>query len=109
MLIEKQDQLLRVINQVFELEKKSNQKEELIPIRRNLARIKDAFTEMGLAWNDPLGEAYSDTRTDCEASIAGDSTDNLQITEVIKPIVWMKDGTTNYIIQKGVVIAESRK
>lgn len=109
MLLEKQEQLLRVINQVFDLEKKSSQKEELAVVRRNLSRIKDAFSDMGVHWSDPLGEPYSDTRTDCEASIAGESLENLRITEVMKPIVWMKDPSGNFIIQKGVVIAESAK
>jgi len=109
MILENQEHLLRVINQVFELEKKSAQKQELSVISRNLSRIKDTFADMGLHWSDPLGEPYSDTRTDCEASIAGDSLKDLRISEVMKPIVWIKDGSTSYIIQKGLVIAESSK
>src|SRR4051812_17867743 len=108
MIIENQDQILRIINQVFELEKKSVQKTEMNSIQRNITRIKDAFSEMGLQWSNPIGEPYNDTRTDCEASIAGDSSENLKITEVIKPIVWRTEGTLNYIVQKGLVIAESK-
>lgn len=98
-----------MVNQVFDLEKKSAQKEELASVRRNISRIKDAFADMGIHWSDPQGETYSDTRTDCEASIAGDSLENLRITEVMKPIVWLKEGSSNLIIQKGLVIAESAK
>lgn len=107
-MIHNQEQLLKVINQVFDLERKVTSKEEFAPLNRNLGRIKDTFGEMGISWASPLGEVYNDTRTDCEASIAGESSENLFISEVLKPIVWVKDGGLNYIIQKAVVIAESK-
>lgn len=109
MLISNQDHILKVINQVFELERKTSGKDEFNGLQRNLTRIKDAFADMGLHWASPLGEAYNDTRTDCEASIAGESSENLYISEVMKPIVWVKEGGLSYIIQKAVVIAESQK
>jgi len=108
MLIHNQEHLLKVINQVFDLERKIVAKEEFTPLQRNINRMKETFAEMGLAWASPLGEPYNDTRTDCEASIAGESSENLYISEVLKPIVWVKDGGLNYIIQKAVVIAESK-
>lgn len=103
------DHLLKLINQVFELERKTNGKNEFAPLSRNINRMKDTLNEMGYQWANPIGEPYNDTRTDCEASIAGESSENLVITEVLKPIVWIKENGMNFIVQKAVVIAESKK
>ena len=56
-----------------------------------------------------MGEAYNENRTDLEASIAGISTDNLVVIEVIKPIIRSKNGTITQIVRKGVVVVESKK
>ena len=52
---------------------------------------------------------YNETRTDLEASIAGNSAENLIVTEVIKPIIRLRtsSGTTT-IVRKGIVVVESR-
>lgn len=98
--------MLFIINQVFEIEKKATRLSEKNSIARNTQRLRDKFTELGFELFDPLGEAYSDTRTDCEASIAGDSLDNLRITDVIKPIIAQRTGATLMIVQKAVVVVE---
>ena len=36
---------------------------------------------IGLSYHNPLGEIYTDTRTDCEATIAGTEVENLEIIE----------------------------
>ena len=56
-----------------------------------------------------MGESFDETRLDLEASIAGDSTENLLVKEVIKQLYAGKKGTTNIIVQKGVVVVESKK
>jgi hypothetical protein len=101
-------QLLVVVNQLFDLEKKIGRLTEAHSMARNLERIQNAFGEMGLELENPLGQPYNETRTDCEASIAGTGTDRLVVTDVIKPIVRMRQGGGSFIIQKGVVIVESR-
>jgi hypothetical protein len=98
-----QEACLKLINQISEIEKKLAAKQDT-SLQRNLQRIKDTFQEAGYLYSIPLGESYKETRTDCEASISGSSTDKLIITEVIKPIVWIKEGNMNSLIQKGVVI-----
>ncbi|HEY6160666.1 MAG TPA: hypothetical protein VI112_05565 [Bacteroidia bacterium] len=100
--------LVKLINQVFEIEKKIAAKPELSALQRHVTRMKEHFEELGLNYHSPLGEPFNETRTDCEASIAGESSENLVITEVIKPIVRQRDGNLFLIIQKGVVIAESK-
>ncbi len=92
--------LLRIINQVFDIEKKSSQNTSIL---RHTERIKNTFSEMGYTIQNPHGEAYNETRTDCEASIAGAQINNLVVADVIKPIVHHQ----GIIIQKGVVIVES--
>ena len=109
---------LDIINQIFEIEKKASLIQESNSIHRNINKLKDIFenelfTEthkepQGLIFHNPLGEVYNETRTDCEASIAGSSTDNLMVTEVIKPIIRFKKGGLNILIQKAVVIAKSK-
>jgi hypothetical protein len=68
---------------------------------------------IGLSYHNPIGETYSETRGDCDASIAGASGDNLEIIEVIKPIIFYSyqenEKVIKTIAQKGVVIAKSKE
>jgi len=111
---------LDFMNQIFEIEKKSNNISEENSISRNINKLKglleDEFFKgtslIGLSYHNPLGEDYSDTRTDCEATIAGDGTDNLEIIEVIKPIIFCSyldyDKVLKTIVQPAVVIVKSK-
>jgi hypothetical protein len=92
-------QHLRIINQVFDIEKKSSTQNAIL---RHTERIYIAFDEIGFRVQNPQGERYFETRTDCEASIVGPSIENLVVTDVIKPIIHFKDR----IVQKGIVIVE---
>jgi hypothetical protein len=101
-------QFLQIINQVFDLEKKVARLTESHSMHRNLDRIRSSFAEIGLEVEDPLGQPYNETRTDCEASIAGDSAENLYITDVIKPVIRLRQGGGSFIVQKAVVIVEGK-
>ena len=46
------------------------------------------------------------TRTDCEASIAGEEFKNMVITHVIKPAIYKKNAGGVALVQKAVVIIE---
>jgi hypothetical protein len=100
--------LLRMLNQLFELEKKVDKLEARTSLNRNLKRLKEGMEELGLSYENPLGEPYDETRTDCDASISGSSTDNLYIVEVIKPIVFQQVDGVKQMIQRGVVIVEGK-
>lgn len=100
--------LLFIINQAFEIEKKAARLTEKNSIGRNVQRIRDKFLELGFEIHDPMGEAYADTRTDCEASIAGDSLRGLRITDVIKPIIRQRTEAGSMIVQKAVVVVEGQ-
>lgn len=111
---------LDFINQIFEIEKKTANIEEDNSIQRNLNKIKGMLEEeffrgnnlIGFTYHNPIGENYSDTRTDCEATIAGVDINNLEIIEVIKPIVFCayqeNDVVMKSIVQQAVVIVQSK-
>lgn len=102
------EEFLYLINQVFDMDRKVAKLSESNSLSRNLDRMKNKFQDLGLEMFNPLGEPYDETRTDCEANIAGASSDNLVITDVIKPIVRLRNGSASVIVQKAVVIVESK-
>ena len=102
------DHYLYLINQVFDMERKVDKLTERNSLARNLDRMKSKFAELGLEIANPLGEPYNETRTDCEANIAGESSEGLVITDVIKPIVRLRSGGAGIIVQKAVVIVEEK-
>ena len=100
--------LLPLVNQVFELEKKLTKIDQAQKTQRNLRRIRESLEELGMQYHNPLGEPYDETRTDCEASIAGEETENLFITEVLKPIVHLKSDGNVQLLQPGLVIVAAK-
>lgn len=100
---------LFVLNQLFEIERKSKQ----VNLQRHIDKLKNHFAhnllgnDSGLTMHNLQGEPYDHSRTDCEASIAGNASGALKITEVIKPLIRLNTGNTTQIVQKAVVIVES--
>ena len=119
--------VLTVLNQLYEIEQKLQKPDDSSTLRRNIDKMKDAFAEeglpffdasgrpccIGLTYENPMGQPFKETRTDLEATIAGTGTDNLEVVEVIKPIIRATEmgGEAGFskIVQKGIVIVESRK
>ena len=111
---------LDFMNQIFEIEKKAANLKEENSIQRNLNKMKGILEEeffkgsstIGLTYHNPLGESYSDTRTDCEATISGTGVENLEIVEVIKPIIFYayheNEKVIKVIVQPAVVIVQSK-
>lgn len=111
---------LDFMNQIFEIEKKAANLKEENSIQRNLIKMKGILEEeffkgsstIGLTYHNPLGESYSDTRTDCEATISGTGVENLEIIEVIKPIIFYayqeNEKVIKVIVQPAVVIVQSK-
>jgi hypothetical protein len=95
------DLWVKMANLVFELEKKLPANPTL---QRNVDRMKSVLEEAGLLLLNPLGEPYSETRTDLEASIAGAGKAPLQVLDVIKPVVYARQAGGRALVQKGVVI-----
>lgn len=107
MTLSEKDQLT-LLNQIFEIQKKIKDNSAERSINRNLQRMLTTFESIGYKIHNPLHESYDDTRLDCEARIAGETTKNLHISEVIKPIIYLTDNGKNHILQKAVVIAETK-
>jgi len=103
---EQHKSLCNIINQIHSLEAKLMSSDEHKTLDRRFQRIKKSFEDMNLFIHNPIGEAYTETRLDCEASISGESSENLKIIEVIKPVIYFKNEDDNEIIQRAVVIAE---
>ncbi len=111
---------LDFMNQIFEIEKKVTSLKEENSIQRNLNKIKGILEEeyfkgsstIGFTYHNPIGESYSETRTDCEATISGTGVENLEIIEVIKPIIfysYQENGKViKVIVQPAVVIVQSK-
>ena len=102
-----------ILNQIFEIENKLAKITENNSIGRNIDKLKN-FYENELDENisfiieNPKNEEYNETRTDVEANIIGESVNNLVIVDVIKPIIRIKQGSKNQIIQKGIVIVQDK-
>jgi hypothetical protein len=111
---------LDFINQIFEIEKKACNLKEENSIQRNINKMRGIMEEeffkdsstIGLTYHNPLGEDYTDTRTDCEATISGTGFENLEIIEVIKPIIYYSyldiDKVIKLIVQPALVIVQSK-
>jgi len=101
--------LLQTLNQVFDMERKLMLHGDSANVLRNVERIKDAFAGMDLFYEDPMGQPFSETRTDLEASIAGASADDLVVTEVIKPVIRQGKQAYSVVVQRGIVVVKTRE
>lgn len=98
-------QIVNIINQVFEVEKKLGP-QGAGTIQRNLDRIKSELSDLGYQFHSPLHEKWDETRTDCEANIVGSVRTRMVISDVIKPIVFQTEDSVKKIIQKAIVVVE---
>jgi hypothetical protein len=98
-------QIVNIINQVFEIEKKLAAN-STAGLQRNIERIKAELSGMGYEYHNPLHEKWDETRTDCEANITGTVRSKMVITEVIKPVVRQLEESGKKIVQKAIVVVE---
>ncbi len=101
-------QTLAIINRVFEIKQKLEQEQMIEKFDRNLNRLFSIMEEEGYVCNNPWGERYTDSRSDCTANIVGKESKNMVITQVIKPIIYQKTEGALTLVQKGIVIVESK-
>ena len=99
---------LTAMNNLAEMERKLAINGDPSNLKRNIERIKEALEGEKIFFEDPMGQAFNETRTDLDATITGTGTDGLVVVEVLKPIV--RVGTREYsrVVQKGIVFVESR-
>lgn len=95
--------IIELLNQLFEIEKKTQQ-HGFDRIDRNIDRLKWLLDQAGYTYKDPTGEAYDETRTDCQATILSEANPQI-IHDTVKPIIYQTvDGTTAIIQQARVII-----
>ncbi|SFW41680.1 hypothetical protein [Cellulophaga fucicola] len=94
-----------ILNQLYEIEQKSI-KNEITLFDRNLKRLFHEIEEQGFFIKNPIGEKFSELRTDIDATLMKDLGPKSKITKVLKPIIYKKEGTEVIIIQRGVAIVE---
>ena len=102
--------LLTALNQVYELEQRLTKHGDSCNLRPNVERMKDAFAELGLVYEDPMGQRVNETRTDLDVSIAGAGTENLVVVEVIKPVIRFVDRNMpgySKVVQRGIAVAKT--
>jgi hypothetical protein len=98
---------VHIINQLFEMQAKIKESSAAQIFERNFNRLFTLFEEDGYIIQDPTGEAYTETRTDCEASISGRMGSKMKIIRTIKPIIYQKKEDAVQLLQKAVVIVEN--
>ena len=96
--------LLRLTNQVFDLEQQLGGQPADPKLGRILHRMQRELQALGLSYHSPLGESYDETRTDCEATLTGEAQQGLKVLEVIKPIIRYQGDSFPHILQRAVVI-----
>lgn len=102
------EQSLAIINQIFEIKQKLEQEKLLDKFDRNLNRLFSIMEDEGYVCNNPWGERYTDSRSDCTANIVGKESRDMVIIQVIKPIIYKKTEGALTLVQKGIVIVESK-
>ena len=107
--------IITILNQLFEIERKSKENGHLDKIVRNIERIKSALIQDNqsgeIFYEDPTGEEYSETRNDLEVHIVGENTQDLIVVDVIKPIIRYGNrqlGLTQ-VIRRGLVSVTSKE
>jgi hypothetical protein len=100
--------VFQVLNNLCDIERKLSIHGDPGNAKRNVDRIKETLEGEKLFYEDPMGQLFSETRTDLEASITGASTENLYVVEVIKPIIRIGDKQFSRVVQKGIVVVKSK-
>lgn len=104
--------IFMAMNQVYEMEQKLKKSGDSANLQRNISKIAHAFHELGLEYEDPMGQHFSETRTDLDATIAGANSENLFVVEVVKPIIRYSGNSPDEfsrVVQKGIVIVKAQE
>lgn len=96
-----------LINQLFEMQSRMKDTGVAQQFERNFNRLFSLFEDDGFLIQDPTGETYTESRTDCEASITGRAGSKMKITKTIKPVIYQRKEGSMQLLQKAIVIAEN--
>jgi sugar-specific transcriptional regulator TrmB len=102
------------MNNLYEIDRKLALHGDAGNTVRNVEKIKDAIgdflgdNEFEIFYEDPMGQMFKETRTDLDATITGNSSEDLYVVEVIKPIIRIRSPLVSQVIQKGTVVVASK-
>ncbi len=109
---------ITLLNQLFEIERKLGGSDDYEKISRNVGRMKDVIcseispqnSNTEIFYENPMGQAYDETRNDLDAHIVGEVTDNLVVVDVIKPIIRVgnRQQGLSRVVQRAMVTVESK-
>jgi hypothetical protein len=108
------NEVISLINQVFEIEEKQKMIEQKNSIDKNVRNLKELleegfFQDFGISYYNPIGEDFKDSRTDCDVvENLSNTFENLVIIQVIKPIIRVKQNDAIRIIQRARVVVQSK-
>ena len=102
----KEQNIIQLINQLVEIKQKIVSENLENKFDRNFNRLFFLLEDEGFIIQYPLGEKYNETRTDCEASIVGETSEKMFITQTLKPLIYKKNNDEINLIQKAVIIVE---
>ena len=102
----KEQNIIQLINQLTEIKQKIAAENLENKFDRNFNRLFSLLEDEGFIIQYPLGEKYNETRTDCEASIVGETSEKMFITQILKPLIYKKSNDEINLIQKAVIIVE---
>jgi hypothetical protein len=100
---------VQILNQLWDLQESINSNNDKDKYARTLSRLWNAIEEQGYTLQNPIGEKYNSNRADVDATLTGSLQDDMYISQVIKPIIYLQNNGTAQLIQKGVVIVEAKK
>lgn len=98
---------IHIINQLYVMQAKITDCGLTAQFERNFNRLLAIFEEEGYIVQDPTGEAYTEARTDCEASISGRLSSKMKISRTIKPIIYQRTANNVQLLQKAVVMVDN--
>ena len=101
--------VLVTLNNLCDIEKKLDINGDSSNVRRNVERIRELFEDENLFYENPIGQKFSETRTDLDATITGEGTEDLFVVEVIKPIIRAGNKNSSVVVQKGIVVVQSKQ
>jgi len=100
--------LINIINRLHNLEVRLKATGQYDKVSRSFVSISKAIEEADWLVHNPIAESYDETRSDCDASISGEKITDLYISDVIKPIIYIQKKGLNELVQRGIVIADSK-
>ena len=106
--------ILKMMNNLYEIDRKLSVHGDPGNAMRNVEKLKDAIkdafnlNEYEIFYEDPMGQAFKETRADLDATITGNGSDNLYVVEVIKPIIRIGTSAYSRVVQKGSVIVQAK-